>query len=171
LTIGKGNMIHGVDECQEETKPLTSMDIFAILAVSHLLRRHPLVKGVRQMKVIAYLLGFGHIALCTWLILYTRESIAALKAMFRTYQLKYLAAIPAAYALLFLISASMINHPWLFRIVGLLAAAEAVVAFTNPRKIYSEMLNWYFGNVSNQIHRLFGIIGIIFGTVILTWIP
>jgi hypothetical protein len=123
------------------------------------------------MKVIAYLLGFGHIALCTWLILYTRESIAALKAMFRTYQLKYLAAIPAAYALLFLISASMINHPWLFRIVGLLAAAEAVVAFTNPRKIYSEMLNWYFGNVSNQIHRLFGIIGIIFGTVILTWIP
>ena len=146
------------------------MEIFASLTVSHLLHRHRLAIGASEMKVIAYLLGFGHIALCSYLILYPRESIAALKALFQTYQLKYLAAIPAVYALLFLISASVISQPWLFRIVGLLAAAEAVVAFANPRKIYTEMLDWYFGTISNQVHRLFGIIGIIFGTLILTWI-
>jgi len=122
------------------------------------------------MKVIVYLLGFGHIAVCTYLILYTSKSISSLKSMFDTYQLKFLSAIPAMYGLLFLISASATSHPWVFRIVGLLALAEAVVAFTNPRKIYSEMLDWYFGNVGEQGNRLFGMIGIVFGTVILTWI-
>jgi hypothetical protein len=122
------------------------------------------------MKVIVYLLGFGHIALCSYLILYTSKSISSLKSMFDTYQLKFLSAIPAVYALLFLVSASATSHPWVFRIIGLLALAEAAVAFTNPRKIYSEMLDWYFGNVGKDVNRLFGIVGIIFGTLILTWI-
>lgn len=122
------------------------------------------------MKVIVYLLGFGHIALCTYLILYTRESLDILKDMFQTFQLKYLSAIPAVYAILFLISASATAHSWVFRIIGLLAAVEAVVAFINPKKIYSQMLDWYFDNISDQANRLFGIIGIIFGIVILTWI-
>ena len=123
------------------------------------------------MKMIVYLLGFGHITLCSYLILYTQESLDVLKGMFRTYPLKHLSAIPAVYALLFLICASATAHPWVFRIIGLLAAVEAVVAFINPQRIYSQMLDWYFGNVSAQANRLFGIIGIIFGTVILTWIP
>jgi hypothetical protein len=122
------------------------------------------------MKVIVYLLGFGHIALCTYLILYTKESIDFIKGLFNTYQLKYLSAIPAGYGLLFLISASATTQPWVFRIVGLLAAVEAVVAFTNPQKIYSQMLDWYFTNVSEQANRFLGIIGVVFGTVILTWI-
>ena len=122
------------------------------------------------MKAIVYLLGFGHIAVCTYLILYTRESLDTLKGMFNTYQLKYLSAIPAVYGILFLISASATIHPWVFRVVGLLAAVEAVVAFTNPQKIYSQMLDWYFDKVSEQANRLFGIIGVVFGTVILTWI-
>jgi len=122
------------------------------------------------MNVIVYLLGFGHIALCTYLILYTKESVDAMKGMFNTYQLKYLSAIPAVYALLFLMSASATTHPWVFRIIGLLAAAEAVVAFTNPKKIYSQMLDWYLNSVSEQANRLFGMIGVVFGTVILTWI-
>lgn len=122
------------------------------------------------MKVIIYLLGFGHIAVSTCLILYTRETVDTLKGLIQTYQLRYLSAIPAVFGLLFLISASATAYPWIFRIIGLLAMGEAIVAFTNPQKLYSRMLDWYFGNVSDQTQRLFGIIGIVFGTVILTWI-
>ena len=122
------------------------------------------------MKVIVYLIGFSHIALCTYLILHTRETVDALKGMFQTYQLKYLSVIPAVYALLFMISASATTQPWIFRIIALLAFCEAIVAFTDPQKIYSRMLDWYFEKVSDQTQRLFGIIGIIFGTVILNWI-
>jgi uncharacterized protein YjeT (DUF2065 family) len=122
------------------------------------------------MKMIVYLLGFGHIAICSCLILYTRESVAALRRLFQGAQLRYLSAIPAVFGLLFLISAPATTYPWVLRIVGLLAVGEAIVAFTNPQKIYSRMLDWYFAQVSDQTQRLFGIIGIIFGTVLLSWI-
>lgn len=122
------------------------------------------------MKVIVYLLGFGTIALYSCLILYTRQSVEALKGLFQNFQLKHISAIPAAVGFLFLISASATTYPWVLRILGLLALGEAVLAFTNPDKIYSRMLDWYFEKVSDQAQRLFGIIGIIFGTVILSWI-
>ena len=121
-------------------------------------------------KIIVYILGFWYIISGSILILYTKETVDFFKKIIQSYQLKYLSAIPAVYGILFLISGSATIHPWVFRVVGLLAAVEAVVAFTNPQKIYSQMLDWYFDKVSEQANRLFGIIGVVFGTVILTWI-
>ena len=120
------------------------------------------------MKVIVYLLGFTCIAYCTYFNLYTRHAVNALKSTFQTYRLKYLAAIPAVVAVLFLISAPATKCPWPFWIIGILAAIEAIVAFFNPQKIYSRMLDWLFENVSDQAYKFFAIIGIIFGTLILT---
>jgi hypothetical protein len=122
------------------------------------------------MRIIVYLLGFGQIAAGVCLILYTEKSIDWLKSLFSAHKLKYLSTIPAVVRLLFLISASAIAYPWVFLTIGLLALGEAVVAFTNPREIYTRMLDWYFDNASVQANRLLGIIGVVFGTVILTWI-
>jgi len=122
------------------------------------------------MKVIVYLLGFSYIALGSFLILYTRESVITFKKLFNSYETRYLAIIPAVIGLLFLISASATGYPWVFRIIALLAFAEAVLAIVNPNNMYSRMLDWYFEKVSDRTHRLFGIIGLVFGTVILTWI-
>jgi uncharacterized protein YjeT (DUF2065 family) len=122
------------------------------------------------MKAIVYLLGLWHIALGTYLVLHTKETVNWLNGLFHTYQLKYLSVIPAAIALQFLVAAPATTHSWVFRIFGLLAAVEAAVAFANPKKIYSEMLEWYFTNVSGKTNRLFGMVCIVFGTVILTWI-
>ena len=121
------------------------------------------------MKVIAYLLGFGTVAISSCLILYTRPTMDKLKGLFETYQPKYLSVIPAVFGFLYLICASAIIYPWVFRIIGLMAFVEAIFIFTNPHNIYQKLLDWYL-NISDQTQRLFGIIGIIFGTVILTWI-
>jgi len=120
------------------------------------------------MKIIVYLLGFGLIAYCTYFNLYTRHAVNALKGMFQNYQLKYLSAVPAVVAVLFLMSTPVVKCPWPFWIIGILAAIEAIVAFINPQGIYSRMLDWLFKNVSYQAYRLFSIIGIIFGALILT---
>ena len=122
------------------------------------------------MKVIVYLLGFTYIALCSFLILYTRESVLMFKKMFESYETRYLSIIPAVVGLLFLVSASATIYPWVFRIIAVIALAEAVLAIVNPKKIYSRMLDWYFDDISDRTHRLFGIIGLVFGTVILTWV-
>ena len=121
------------------------------------------------MKVIVYLLGFGCIIISSCLILYTRATVDAFKGLLQTYELKYLSVIPAVFGLLFLISASVTIYPWVFRIIGILACGEAVLTFTDPQKIYSRIIDWYL-NLSEQTHRLFGIISVIFGTAVLTWI-
>jgi hypothetical protein len=120
------------------------------------------------MKVVIYLIGFTCILYCTYFNLHTRQAVNALKSMFKTYQLKYLAVIPAVVAVLFLISAPAAKCQWPFWIIGILAAIEAIAAFINPQEIYSKMLDWLFENVSDQAYKFFAIIGIIFGTLILT---
>ena len=122
------------------------------------------------MKVIVYVLGFGYIAIGALLILYTRQTVDVFKELFRNYPLKPLAVIPAILGLLFLVSAASIAYPWVFVVIGVLAIGEAVFIFTNPRQIYSRLADWYFENISDQTQRLFGIISIIFGTAVLTWI-
>ena len=120
------------------------------------------------MKAVIYLLGIGLIAYCTYFNLYTRQAAISLKELFQTYKLKYLAVIPALFAILFIISAPAAQCPWPFWIVGTLAAIEALIAFTNPNEIYSKTLDWLFENATDQAYKIFSIIGIIFGTLILT---
>ena len=121
------------------------------------------------MKVIVYFLGFVYIAIGSICILYTREYVDALKKLIQEIPLKVLSSFPAVFGILFFISASATTFPWFFRVIGILAIVEAVVIFTNPYNLYSRLLDWYF-NLSDQTQRLFGIISIIFGTAILTWI-
>ena len=120
------------------------------------------------MKIVIYLLGFACIAYCTYFNLYTRHAADALKRLYQTYQLRYLAMIPAVVAVLFFVSAPAAECPWPFWIVGMLSAIEAVVAFINPQNIYSRMLDWLFANTSDQAYKALAILGIIFGTLLIT---
>jgi len=89
--------------------------------------------------------------------------------LFLNYQIKYLSVIPAAIGLLFFVSASATIYPRVFRIIGLLAIGGGALTFTDPKKIFSRVLDLHL-NVPDQTQRLYGIIGIIFGTAILGWI-
>lgn len=122
------------------------------------------------MGILVYLLGLGHIAICSLLILYPRETIDVVKNMFEKYSLKQLAGIPAAYGVLFIIAASSTIHPGIFWLFGLLGIGEAVLAFVNPNKTYTRLVDWYFGSLSERVQGGLGIIGIIFGTLVLTWV-
>jgi uncharacterized protein YjeT (DUF2065 family) len=121
------------------------------------------------MKVIVYFLGFVYIAIGSICILYTKEYVDALKKFIQEFPLKFLSSFPAVFGILFVISGSATTFPWFFRVIGILAFVKAVVIFTNPHNLYSRLLDWYFV-LSDQTQRLFGIISIIFGTAILTWI-
>jgi hypothetical protein len=122
------------------------------------------------MTVIAYVLGLWLIAVGSCLILYPQAVVNAVKALCNKVPLRGIGVIQAVFGLLFLISASAVTYPWVFRVIGLLAFAEAALAFFNPQGIYTRMLDWYFTKVTEQTQRLFGIIGIIFGTAILSWV-
>ena len=129
-----------------------------------------LQKGAATMKLIAFLLGITYISMSSLFILYTRETVNAFKKFFASYELRYLAIIPAVVGLLFLVAANAIVYPWLFRIIAVIAFAEAVLALVNPNGIYTKLLDWYFEGLSDRTNRLFGIIGVVLGTVFIAWI-
>lgn len=121
------------------------------------------------MKVIFYFLGVVYIAIGSICILYTKEYVDVLKKLIQEIPRKVLSAFPAVFGILFFISASATNFPWFFRVIGILAFVKAVVIFINPQNLYSRLLDWYF-ELTDQTQRLFGIISIIFGMVILGWV-
>ncbi len=122
------------------------------------------------MQVIVYPPGCGRIAVCACWIRSTRKAGDARKGWVRTYPFEYRPSIPARFGLLRLTVASSAGNPWAFWMIALPAFYSAVVAFTNQKKIYRRQLDWYIKRGSDQTNRLLGIIGIIFGTAILTWI-
>ena len=122
------------------------------------------------MKAIAYLLGFTYIVTSSFYILYTRETVSAFKRFLDSYQLRYLSIIPVIVGLLFLVSANATCYPWVFRVIAVISFAEAVLAFVNPNNIFNRMLDWYLGSFSDRTNRLFGIIGVILGTLFIAWV-
>jgi hypothetical protein len=120
--------------------------------------------------VIAYFIGFWYIIISSILILYTKETVEFFKKIIQSYQLKYLSIFPAIFGILFLLAAPALAYPWLFIIFALLGFIKAAFCIADPMNLYDRFLAWYLEQASNQTQRLFGIIGIIFGTAIITWI-
>ena len=103
-------------------------------------------------------------------IIYTTESRNVMKRLFEKTDRKILSVFPAIIGILLFISASWSLHSWFLRILGIMAVIKGVIIFINPKNLYDEMMNWYLNSLSDQTYRFFGIVMIIIGTAVLSWI-
>jgi uncharacterized protein YjeT (DUF2065 family) len=71
---------------------------------------------------------------------------------------------------LLFISASWSLHSWFLRMLGIIAVIKGGIIFFNPKNLYDEMMKWYLNTLSDQTYRFFGIVLIIIGTAVLSWI-
>ena len=122
------------------------------------------------MRLFVYAISFFYIAYGCCSILYTDETKKLVKSLFSNIDQKILATLPFIFGILFILSASATSMPWFFRFIGLMAVIEGLVFFIIPKDLYDKFMDWYLQSLSDQIYRLFGIIGIIFGIAILSWI-
>jgi uncharacterized protein YjeT (DUF2065 family) len=51
-----------------------------------------------------------------------------------------------------------------------MAFIEGVVFFLIPKDLYDKFMDWYLNSLSDQTYKLSGILGIIFGAAVLSWI-
>jgi len=121
------------------------------------------------MKFIIYLLGFLWIAAGSIAILYTDEYKAYLKGLMEKLDRMYLALIPAVFGLLLLFAASSTIHGWFIGLIGVLGIAKGVLIYFNPGGMYEKSKVWLVG-LSDQGYRLVGIIALVLGTVVISWI-
>ncbi len=122
------------------------------------------------MKWFLYAISLISIAAGCCTILYTDETKKTVRSIVKGIGLRILSILMFVVGILFLLSASVCRFPWVIRFLGLWSLIEGVFAFTNPHNLYNKILDWYLDSLSDQTHRLFGIISIIFGTAVLSWI-
>ena len=122
------------------------------------------------MKWFLYAISVFWVAVGCYTILYTNETRKVLKNLFNQIGQKTIAVVEVFIGVLFLFSATASHHSWFLRLIGFLAVIEGGIIFLIPKTLYDELVDWYLNSASNKTYRLFGIISLIFGTAILSWI-
>ena len=122
------------------------------------------------MRLFLYAISFLCIAAGCCTILYTNETRNFLKRLFNEIDRKFLSVFEVIMGILLLVSATASHHSWLIRLIGLLAVIEGGVILLMPKNLYDELINWYVNSLSDQTYRLFGILSLILGTAMLSWV-
>ena len=122
------------------------------------------------MKWFLYAISVFWVAIGCCTILYTNETRNVLKNMFNKIDRKIISVIEVILGVLFLFSATASHHSWFIRLIGITAVIEGGVIFFIPKNLYDELVDWYLNSASDQTYRLFGIISLIFGAAVLSWI-
>jgi hypothetical protein len=121
------------------------------------------------MKVVIYLLGFLWITAGTIAILYTEDYRAYIKGILEKLNPVVLAMIPAVFGLLLVIAAASTSHSGFIRLIGVIGIAKGVLIYANPGGLYEKSKQWLFG-LTDQGYRLVGIVALVLGTVVISWI-
>lgn len=122
------------------------------------------------MKWFLYAISLIWIASGAWMILYADQSRKVFKNLVKDLDHRILSILPAVTGILFLFAASWSRQPWFIRLLGILAVLKGGFLFWNPNKLSDKIMDWYLNALSDQTYRFFGIIALILGTVILSWI-
>jgi uncharacterized protein YjeT (DUF2065 family) len=122
------------------------------------------------MKVVLYLISLLWIAAGCYYILYTNATRDWIKQMLAKVPTKLFALFPVVVGLLLILAAPASSKVWFIRLLGALGVAKGAIAFFNPNGWWDKALDWYLTNLSDQTMRLYGIIALILGTVIFSWI-
>jgi uncharacterized protein YjeT (DUF2065 family) len=121
------------------------------------------------MKYVVYLLGFVWIGAGAFAILYTEDYKAYFKGLLTNLAPKRLAIIPAVVGLLLLLAASSTGHSWFIVVIGTLGIIKGALIYFNPGGLFDMSKNW-LNTLSDQGYRLVGIIALVLGTVVISWI-
>jgi uncharacterized protein YjeT (DUF2065 family) len=122
------------------------------------------------MKWFLYAISLVYISIGCCYILYINETKNFMRSIVNSIDQKILSAFPFIFGILFIFSASATRIPWFIRLIGLIAVIEGVVFFLIPKDWYDKFMDWYLNSLSDQIYRLFGILGITIWMAILSWI-
>ena len=122
------------------------------------------------MKWFIVLISIVWIASGGFLILYTdRCRDLMTKAIDRMGRVP-MAAAASAVGILLLLSARSSANPGVVVFLGLLALAKGGAFFWNPSNLFDKTRQWWLESATDQTYRLAGIIILILGTALISWI-
>jgi uncharacterized protein YjeT (DUF2065 family) len=122
------------------------------------------------MKWVLYVISLIWVGSGVWFILYTEQSRNILtKAVNKAYDFLW-ALLAAIIGVLLIMAAPESRNMWFIVLLGILAAIKGLVIFFNPRNTYQRIKHWYLYDASDQMYRFFGIIILVLGIAVFSWI-
>jgi uncharacterized protein YjeT (DUF2065 family) len=122
------------------------------------------------MKWILYLFSVTILSAGCALILYTAEYRSWFQNLLARTPPRFLAALPAGIGLLLILSAFSSKYPAVIIILGILAILKGALVFFNPSRAFDQIKDWLLNTASDQTLRLFGIIAVVLGTAMVSWV-
>ena len=122
------------------------------------------------MKWLLYVISFLWIGAGSSFILYTAQSRNLLKKMLAGADKGLVSVLPITIGALLIVGAYQTAFPWVVVLLGILAAVKGCIFLFNPEKLADKLTSWYLEQASDQTYRLAGIIAIILGTALLSWL-
>jgi uncharacterized protein YjeT (DUF2065 family) len=124
------------------------------------------------MFMIWFLYGLAlfWIAMGALFILYTEESRRVLRNLMEKTKPRFLAFLPMAVGVLLIIAARESGAFWFIVILGILAIGKGLYFLLGPRGQTEALFAWWFKSVQDRTYRFSGLIMVVLGMVILSWV-
>jgi len=122
------------------------------------------------MKIILYIISFLWVAAGVCYILYTEETRAFIKQLLIELDRRVLAVIALVSSLLVLYAAPAATNSWFIVLLGLMGILKGGVFLANPQNIFETTRDWYLNRVTDRTYRFFGIVMLVVGTAVFSWI-
>ena len=122
------------------------------------------------MQLILYILGISWVVLGALAILYTQQFRAKADMLLKQVDPRYFAVLSLLAGFLLLAASPASRNAWFVRLLGLMAMAKSGLLFINPAGLYEKTVRWFVERMSDQAYRFWGIVMLIIGTAIVSWV-
>lgn len=129
------------------------------------------------MKWVLYTISFLWIILGAIQILYTEKSNAVLKKLMAERNPKILAVVPSIIGILLCVASlwhyskeGVYKPLWFVFALGLIACIKGILFFLLPPQSTKKVLQWWFNKASDRVIRVWGIILVVLGIAVISWI-
>lgn len=124
-----------------------------------------------NMGIVLYILAILWIVVGTFLVLYTESTQEVLRKLFLRDHFRWLAALPLIFGILLVVGAFYRTEMfWLVFILGVLGLLKGVFLIFGPSAQIKKLLHWWFHTASERTIRLNGLISVILGTAVLSYL-
>lgn len=123
-----------------------------------------------SMRWFLFLISLLWITAGAGYILYTGQFREVMGKLVKGTNEKIIVGLALLFGLLFIFGASHTRHSGFIIFLGIIALAKGVFIFLDPQGYWQKIKTWYVDEASDQTFRLFGIIALILGTALFSWI-
>lgn len=104
------------------------------------------------------------------LVLYTTACRKVLANLLENMSPQIFGALAFGLGVLLLLSAAASQNFWFVVLLAGLAVAKGLLLFVNPRGLFAKIRQWYLQQADDQTYRMAGIILLVLGTAVFSWI-